>query len=150
MGLLVAIPAAALLWVINKRLKGRGRNRWLKDCIALITLTIAMAVGAGLAYSFVGRWAATALIWTTGFAGNLAGVSLSKAVPLAFALIGVVWVVCDVAFDRVADKGAQAWTIVLPTLLALMVGGRMGATGGGAVQVFFDHAHSVVSQIGGV
>lgn len=149
MGLVVALPALAVLFVLNKRIKGKPKGRQGKAAVAVFTLVIAFAVGCGIAYSFLGRWGASALSWVAGLLASFAGAGVENAVPLALTVLAILWATGDVLYDRTADKGAQFAVIVLPTLLALVVGGQLGASGGNAVSVFFTQAHSIVSQLGG-
>jgi uncharacterized membrane protein len=145
MGFVVALPALAVLIGLNKRIKGKPKNKQAKAGVALFTLVVAFAVGCGIAYTFLGRWGASAVSWLAGLAGS----GIEHAAPLALTVLAILWATGDVLYDRKADKGAQFAVIVLPTLLALVVGGQLGASGGNAVNEFFVQAHSVVSQLGG-
>ena len=149
MGLVVALPALAVLFVLNKRIKGKPKGKQAKAAVAIGTLVIAFAVGCGIAYSFLGRWGASALSWSAGLLAGFAGSGVEHAVPLALTVLAILWATGDVLYDRKADKGAQVAVIVLPTLLALVVGGQLGTSGGNAVEAFFAQAHTLVSQLGG-
>lgn len=161
MGLVVALPAMAVLFVLNKRFKGNGKGKRRKAgqethghgrrqaIVAMLTLLVAFAVGCGLAYSFVGRWFAAFVTWLSRGLSALTDQPLTAPIALALTVLALLWATADVLYDRKADKGAQVAVILLPTLLALMVGGALGASGGNAVQVSFDQMFHLVGQMGG-
>ncbi|MCP2340188.1 hypothetical protein [Actinomadura rupiterrae] len=142
-GLVVALPALLVLIALNKKHKGKPKNKLAKAIIGIAILLMAFTVGCGFAYSFVGRWAAAAVSTAAGW------ISAGGGLAIGLTVVGILWATADVMYDRKADKGAQGWLIVLPTLLALVVGGQMGATGGHAVAVFFDQAHTLLTRMGG-
>lgn len=149
MGFVVALPALAVLFVLNKRIKGKPKGKQAKASVAIFTLVVAFTVGCGIAYSFAGRWFASAVAWVAGLVADVSGSGIDRAAPLALTVLALLWATADVLYDRKADKGAQFSMIVLPTLLALVVGGQLGASGGNAVQAFFAQAHTLISQLGG-
>ncbi|MFC5186995.1 hypothetical protein [Actinomadura harenae] len=142
-GLVVALPALLVLVALNKKHKGKPKNKLAKAVIAALVLLMAFTVGCGFAYSFVGRWIAS------GVSGLAHLIGAGGGLAIGLTVVGILWATADVMYDRKADKGAQGWLIFLPTLLALVVGGQLGATGGQAVAVFFDHAHTFLAQMGG-
>lgn len=142
MGWLVALPTLAALYVINKRVNPRNRGRII---VAVITMLVAAAAGCGLAYTFAGDWTAGAISWVGGFFhNNDTAAGLNIALVVLFGGIAV----ADIAFDRTADKGAQFAAIIMPTLLALVIGGSLGKTGGDAVKATRDHMATMYSQLG--
>jgi hypothetical protein len=144
MGWLVALPAMAVLYALNKRIKGKQKGRG-KAVVALFTLAVAAVVGCGLAYTFLGRWFAGILRWG---AGLLPG-DVSAAIPVAVTVLVLLWASADVLYDRVADRGAQICAVMLPTLLYLVVGGALGAQGGDVVHQVNTEMAAWVRQLGG-
>ncbi|REF00340.1 hypothetical protein [Thermomonospora umbrina] len=147
MGWLVLLPAAGLLFVINKRVNPKGRGR---DAVAVLTMLVAVIAGCGLAATFLGQWFAALISWSGNTMSNVTGeggFATGLAIAVAIILVGVA--VADIAFDRVADNGAQMAAVLFPTVLALVVGGSMGATGGDAVTAVQAEMASFFSQLGG-
>jgi uncharacterized membrane protein len=149
MGLIVALPAMAVLFVLNKRFKGKQKGKQRKATVAIFTLVVAFAVGCGIAFSFLGRWFAAFVTWLSHLLSSLTNQHLTGPLTLALTVLALLWATADVMYDRKADKGAQFAVILLPTLLALVVGGQLGASGGNAVQTTFDQMFHLVGQMGG-
>jgi hypothetical protein len=149
MGFIVALPCMAVLYVLNKRIKGKQKGKQPKAIVSIFTLLVAFAVGCGLAYSFAGRWFADLVSFGGRFISSISHTHLTNAIALALTLLAILWASADVLYDRKADKGAQIAVVLLPTLLALVVGGQLGASGGNAVQTSFDQLFSLVGQMGG-
>ena len=146
MGWLVALSMAALLYVFNKRVNPRGRST---NAVAIITVIIAMGVGCGLAFTFVGRWIAGGISAIASGLTNVTGESMTIAVPIAITIIAVGVAVADIAYDKKADSGAQFAAVLMPILLALVVGGAAGKTGGDAVRSVNVQIASVMTDFGG-
>lgn len=147
MGWLVLLPAAGLLFVINKRVNPRGKGR---DTVAVLTMLVAAIAGCGLAATFLGRLFAALITWVGSMLSNITGeggFATGLAIAVGILLVGIA--VADIAFDRQADSGAQMAAILFPTVLALVVGGTMGATGGDAVQAVQAEMASFITQLGG-
>jgi hypothetical protein len=147
MGWLVMLPAAALLWVINKRVNFGGKG---KDAVAVITMAVAFIVGCGLADTFLGRLFAGLISGTGSILSNVtgeAGFTTGIAIATAIALVGVAF--ADIACDREADSGAQLAAILFPTVVYLVVGGTMGHTGGEAVEAVNTQMAQIFSGLGG-
>lgn len=147
MGWLVLLPSLALLIVINKRINPRGRGR---DAVSILTMTVAFIAGCGLAATFLGHLFAGLISGLGNVLADMTGEAAFKsglALAIAFLLIGIA--VGDIWFDRRADSGAQMSAVLLPTILALVVGGAMGATGGEAVQAVQMQMASLFTQLGG-
>lgn len=134
------IPALAVLYVLNKRVNPRKGQ----SAVAIATMTFAFLAGCGLAFTFLGQWLA-ALVGLPGRFSQEIGIGFAVGVTLLMAGI----MVADISCDKRADKGAQFAAIVTPTLLALVVGGFLGQTGGGAVRTVNSEVSSVMAQIGG-
>jgi energy-converting hydrogenase Eha subunit A len=150
LGIVVALPATALLLVLNKKFKGKPKNKHFKISISLAILLVSFVLGCGIAYCFLGHWIAAILSF---LAGILSAIfhqhEIAVAVPFALAILAIGWATADIAFDRKADKGAQISLIILPVLLCLMIGGQFGASGSNAVSVTFDQAFHLIGQMGG-
>jgi uncharacterized membrane protein (DUF485 family) len=150
LGIVVALPATALLLVLNKKFKGKPKNKQFKMSISLAILLVAFVLGCGLAYCVLGHWIAAIISFGAGLlAAVLHQQEITSAVPFALALLAIGWATADVAFDRKADKGAQVSLIILPVLVCLMIGGSLGASGSNAVSVTFDRAFQLIGQMGG-
>lgn len=152
MGWVVALPALATLWALNKKFRGKGgkgRGK-AKTIIALVTMGTAAVAGCGIAYTFAGRWLAGLVGWVSGTAAGVAGeAGIAMAIPIAITVGLVLVAAADLAYDRVADKGAQIAVAVLPTMLFLVVGGALGETGGEAVRTVTTQMSTVIGQLGG-
>jgi hypothetical protein len=145
MGWTVLLPALAVLHVFNKRVNPRkGQN-----AVAVITMLLAIVAGCGLAYTFAGQWLAGFVSWLGSLLSNLFGqnAAIGLSIGLTLLLVGVA--VCDIAFDKRADKGAQIAAVLFPTLVALVIGGSMGKTGGDAVKTVNTQMASFVTKAGG-
>lgn len=140
-GFAVALPALGLLYVINKRLKVKGKA--LKTVVAVLTMVTAFAVGCGIAFTFLGQWVARGVAWLESFTG------FGRGVAVALTIVAVGIALADVLSDRKADRGAQFAAILAPTLLLLVAGGFLGTTGGGAVTTSYDHFNAIVASFGG-
>lgn len=147
MGWVVLLPTAAVWWVVNKKVNPRGRGA---STVSIITMLLAAIAGCGLAYTFAGRWIAAFVSWfgrmlasLTGEGGIAAGVAIAVTVAL------LLFAIADIAYDRRADKGAQFSAFLMPTMLALVIGGTLGQTGGGAVSSVTSQVAAFVSQMGG-
>lgn len=147
MGWVVLLPTAAVWWVVNKKVNPRGRSA---SAVSIITMLLAATAGCGLAYTFAGRWIAAFVAWVGRFLANLTGeAGIASGVAIAVTLLVLLVAVADIAYDKRADKGAQFSAFLMPTLVALVIGGSLGATGGGAVQEVTNNVASFMSQIGG-
>ena len=144
-GWLIALPFLVALRVINKRFKGKGQA---KTAVSVVTMSVAFIAGCGLAFTFAGEWFAAALSFGARVAGKVSP-DLGAAIPIAATVLAVLVAVADLAYDRKADRGAQIAAVLMPTLLALVVGGSMGATGGEAVRTVNSSVTSFMSQLGG-
>jgi hypothetical protein len=147
MGWLVLLPALGLLYVINKKVNPRGRGR---DAVAVITMVVAAVAGCGLAATFLGRLFAALIGWVGSMLSNMtgeAGFATGLAIAIGILLVGIA--VADIAFDRAADSGAQMSAVLFPTVVALVIGGTMGATGGDAVNAVQTEVASFLTQLGG-
>jgi formate hydrogenlyase subunit 3/multisubunit Na+/H+ antiporter MnhD subunit len=144
MGFIVALPALAALWMFNKKFKKAKSKKWFSYLVMLI----AGCVGVGLVFTFVGAWTAGGVSWGAGMLSKLTGVNLDVAVSLALTLAMLLWAIGDIAYDKKADKGAQFAVIILPTLLALVVGGALGHTGGDAVHSTYNQLQALMSRMG--
>lgn len=147
MGWVVLLPTAAVWWVVNKKVNPHGRSA---SIVSIITMLLAAIAGCGLAYTFAGRWIAAFVSWVGRFLASLTGeAGIASGVAIAVTLLVLLIAVADIAYDKRADKGAQMSAFLMPTLLALVIGGSLGATGGGAVQEVTTNVATFVSQIGG-
>lgn len=146
MGWVVFIAALAMLYVFNKRVNPRrGQN-----AVAVATMLLAGIAGCGMAFTFVGRWLAAIVSWAGRIAANLAnepGVALAVSIGVTLLMAGIA--VADISFDKRADKGAQFAALLMPTLLAVVIGGSLGHTGGDAVRTVNTSVASFVTQLGG-
>lgn len=147
MGWVVLGAGLAMLYVFNKRVNPYGKGT---KAVAIITMLLAAIAGCGLAYTVGGKWIAGGI----GFVGKgLAEVAhepnLVLAVSVTVTVVTVGVAVADISFDKKADKGAQFAAVLMPTLLALVIGGSMGKTGGDAVQTVNDRVGSIVKDLGG-
>jgi hypothetical protein len=134
-------------WVVNKKVNPRGRGA---STVSIITMLLAAVAGCGLAYTFAGRWVAAVVSWVGRILANITGeggVAAGVAIAVTLALLG--FAIADIAYDRRADKGAQFSAFLMPTMLALVIGGTLGQTGGGAVSSVTSQVAAFVSQIGG-
>lgn len=139
----VFIPALALLYVINKRVKGKVGGRRGRDVVAILTMLIAVAAGCGLVYTFVAPLVA-GLIGLPAHFNYWLGLGVSVGAVLLFVGIAT----ADIVVDRTADGGAQFAGIITPTLLVLVAGGVMGHTGSDAVKTVNTEMTAIVKQIG--
>lgn len=130
-GWIVALPALAVLYVINKRIKGKLNKG--RDTVAVITMLVAVIVGCGLAFTFVGKLLAGFVSGCGHLLNSMTGENIGIAVPIALTLVWAGIAIADIAVDRQADKGAQWAAALMPTLLALVIGGTMGVSGSSAV-----------------
>lgn len=147
MGWIVLLPTAAVWWVVNKKVNPRGRSA---TAVSIITMLLAAIAGCGLAYTFAGRWIAAAVAWVGRFLANLTGeAAIATGLAIAVTLLVLLIAVADIAYDKRADRGAQMSAFLMPTLLALVIGGSLGATGGGAVQEVTTNVSTFMSEIGG-
>lgn len=147
MGWVVLLPTAVVWWVVNKRVNPHGRGA---SAVSVITMLLAAIAGCGLAYTFAGRWIAAAIGWFGNLLANLTGeAGIAAGFAIAVTLFTLLVAVADIAYDKKADRGAQFAAFFMPTLLALVIGGSLGATGGGAVQEVTTNVSTFMSQIGG-
>ena len=147
MGWVVLLPTAVVWWVVNKRVNPNGRGA---KAVSILTMVLAAIAGCGLAYTFAGRWIAAGIDWFGHLLANLTGeASIAAGFAIAVTLFALLVAVADIAYDKKADRGAQFAAFVMPTLLALVIGGSLGQTGGGAVQEVTTNVSSFMSQIGG-
>lgn len=145
MGWVVLLPALALLHVFNKRVNPRkGQN-----AVSVITMGLAIVAGCGLAYTFAGQWIAGFVSWVGSLLSNLSGQNVALGVSIGITLLLVGIAVADIAFDKRADKGAQIAAVLFPTLVALVIGGSMGKTGGDAIKTVNTQMASFVTKAGG-
>ncbi|TYK45123.1 hypothetical protein [Actinomadura decatromicini] len=149
MGWVVLLPTAAVWWVINRKVSPKRPG--LATMVSIATMALAWIAGCGLAYTFAGRWIATIVSsWAGGGLARITGEpGIRAGFVIAVTLLAVLIAVVDIAQDRRADGGAQFSAFFMPTLLALVVGGTLGETGGGAVQSVTSQVAMLVSQIGG-
>lgn len=148
MGWVVLLPTVALWWLVAKKIN--PRRPMLAMVVQVTTMVLAWVAGCGLAFTFVGRFIASAVSAFGGFLASITGeAGVRPGIIIAVTLVTLGIAVIDVAQDRRADGGAQFSAFVMPTLLALAVGGTLGATGGSAVQQVTTHVSTLVAQIGG-
>ena len=140
-GFAVMLPALALLWVINKRGNVRGKTQ---TAINIIKMVLAFLAGCGMVYTFLGSWLASVVGWVSHMSPGL-----QIGVPLALVFIAGGAAILDIACDKQADKGAQFCAIIAPTLLALVVAGSLGHTGGSAVHTTYQQVHTQLAKMGG-
>lgn len=111
----------ALFWFLRKK------AHWL------ISGFFAVFGGALFAFSFLGGWATTAILWVLGFVLGLFPEPISAASALAaIAVFFLVMVGVDVWNDRKLDEYGQWAAICLPVVV-LAAGGGVGATGSAVV-----------------
>lgn len=147
MGWVVLLPTAAVWWVVNRKVNPHGRGA---SAVSVITMLLAAIAGCGLAYTFAGRWIAAAVAWLGRFLANMTGeAGIASGIAIAVTLLVLLIAVADIAYDKKADRGAQMSAFFMPTLLALVIGGSLGATGGGAVQEVTTNVSTFMGQIGG-
>lgn len=147
MGWVVLLPTAAVWWVVNKKVNPRGRGA---SAVSVITMLLAAIAGCGLAYTFAGRWIATLVGWAGRMLANLTGeAGIAAGVAIAVTLFLLLFAVADIAYDKRADRGAQFSAFLMPTMLALVAGGTLGATGGDAVSQVTANVSTFFAQIGG-
>lgn len=147
MGWVVLLPTAAVWWVVNKKVNPRGRGA---SAVSVITMLLAAIAGCGLAYTFAGRWVATLVDWVGRMLANLTGeAGIAAGVAIAVTLFLLLFAVADIAYDKRADRGAQFSAFLMPTMLALVAGGTLGATGGDAVSQVTANVSTFFAQIGG-
>ena len=116
-----AILCLALFWFLRKK------AHWL------ISGFFAVFGGALFAFSFLGGWATTAILWVLGFVLGLFPEPISAASALAaIAVFFLVMVGVDVWNDRKLDEYGQWCAICLPVVV-LAAGGGVGATGSAVV-----------------
>lgn len=148
MGWVVLLPTAAVWWVVNRKVNPRGGRG--ASAVSIITMLLAATAGCGLAYTFAGRWIAAFVSWVGRFLADMTGeAGIAAGVAIAATLLVLLIAVADIAYDKRADKGAQFSAFLMPTLLALVIGGSLGATGGGAVQEVTTNVSTFMGQIGG-
>lgn len=148
MGWIVLLPTAAVWWVVNKKVNPRRPG--LATAVSVITMVLAWVAGCGLAYTFLGRFIAAGLSWLgSGIASITGEPGFRAGFVIAVTLITLLIAVIDVAQDRRADGSAQFSAFFMPTLLALVIGGSLGATGGSAVQQVTTNVSTLMAQIGG-
>lgn len=146
MGFVVALPAAAMLWLFNKKFKKAKSKKWF----SYLVMIIAACLGVGLVFTFIGSWSAAGISKGAGILSDLSGVkNLDVAVSLTLTILMLGWAIGDIAYDKKADKGAQFAVIMLPTLLTLVVGGALGHTGGDAVHTVYAQLQTMMSRLGG-
>lgn len=147
MGWVVLLPTAAVWWVVNKKVNPHGKSA---SAVSILTMLLAAVAGCGLAYTFAGRWIATGIAWAGRILANLTGeASIATGLAIAVTLFALLVAVADIAYDKKADRGAQFAAFMMPTLVALVIGGSLGATGGGAVHEVTTNVSSFMGQIGG-
>jgi hypothetical protein len=146
MGFIIVLPGLAVLWLLNKKIKPKGK---VKKWFNVATMATALVVGVGLAYTILGRWVADVVGWISSLLSHLTGIDLAVAVALALTLAMAGWAYADIAHDRKADKGAQFAAILAPTLLLLVIGGALHSSGGGAVQTAETHLQALMAHLGG-
>lgn len=147
MGWVVLLPTAAVWWVVNKKVNPRGRAA---SAVSIITMLLAAIAGCGLAYTFAGRWLAAGVAWSGRVLADITGEpGITSGIAIAVTLLVLLMAVADVAYDKRADNGAQISAFLMPTLLALVIGGSLGATGGDAVQQVTSNVAAFMGQIGG-
>ena len=147
MGWVVLLPTAAVWWVVNKKVNPHGKSA---SAVSILTMLLAAVAGCGLAYTFAGRWIATVIAWFGRLLANLTGeASIATGLAIAVTLFALLAAVADIAYDKKADRGAQFAAFVMPTLVALVIGGSLGQTGGGAVHEVTTNVSSFMGQIGG-
>lgn len=140
-GFAVMLPALALLWVVNKRANPGGKG---KTVVNIIKMLLAGAAGCGMVYTFLGSAVAVVIGWVSGMSP-----ALKIGIPLALVIIAAGVAICDIAFDRQADKGAQTAAVLAPTLLALVIAGSLGHSGRTAVHDTYQQLHAQVTKMGG-
>lgn len=147
MGWVVLLPTCAVWWVVNKKVNPRGRGA---STVSIVTMILAAIAGCGLAYTFVGRWVATAVAWVGRMLANLTGeTGIAAGVAIAITIGLLLFAAADIAYDKRADKGAQFSAFLMPTMLALVAGGTLGATGGDAVSQITANVSAFFTQMGG-
>jgi hypothetical protein len=145
MGWLVALPCLAVLFVLNK--KGGGfRKPQLRTAVQILKMLAAAGAGCGFVITFVGAWTAGGI---SSFEGLFNDWHVALGISVALVIVAGGIALLDIAADRVADRPAQYMAMLLPTLLALVVGGSLGKTGGDAVHEARNRLSSVVMTIGG-
>ncbi|KOX18057.1 hypothetical protein [Nocardiopsis sp. NRRL B-16309] len=121
-----AILCLALFWFV------RTKAHWL------ISGFFAVFGGALFAFSFLGGWASTLILWVLGFILGLLPESISAgSVLAAVAVFFVVMVGIDVWRNKKLDEGGQWAAICLPVVL-LAAGGAVGGVGGSVVTSLAD------------
>lgn len=146
MGWIVLLPALAVLYVFNRRVNPKKVG---KKAVAVMTMGLAVVAGCGLTFTFAGQWLAAFVSWVGSACSNLSGQDVALGVSIAVTVLMVGIVAADIAFDKKADKGAQMAGILFPTLVALVIGGSMGKTGGDAVKTVNTQMASFVTKAGG-
>lgn len=140
-GFALMLPALALRWVINKRVNPRGKAA---TAVSVIVMLVSLIAGLGMAYTFLGDFLAWGVDWVSGVS-----TALKIGIPLALTIAAVGVAIADIAFDRRADNAAQFSAILAPTMLALVVAGSIGASGGNAVHETYQRLHTQVVKMGG-
>jgi hypothetical protein len=135
------LPALALRYVINKRVNPRGKGQ---TAVSILVMLVSLIAGLGMAYTFLGDFLAWGIDWVSGMS-----TALQIGIPLALTIVAVGVALADIAFDRRADNAAQFSAILAPTMLALVVAGSIGATGGNAVHDTYQRLHTQVVKMGG-
>lgn len=147
MGWVVLLPTAVVWWVVHKKVNPRGRGA---SAASIATMVLAAIAGCGLAYTFAGRWVATLIGWGGRMLANVTGeAGIATGFAIALTLAALLVAVADIAYDKRADRGAQFAAFMMPTLLALVAGGTLGATGGDAVSQITTNVSAFFTQIGG-
>lgn len=146
MGWLVLLSTSAVWWVTNKKVNPRRGAH----IVSIITMLLAAIAGCGLAFTVLGRWLATVVSWAGRTLASIFGEpGIASGFAIGLTLLVLLFAVADIAYDRVADKGAQFAAFFTPTLLALVIGGSLGSTGGAAVESVTSQVASFMTQLGG-
>lgn len=148
MGWVVAIPAIAVWIVLNKRYRGKGRDK-VKVGISYTLMGVAAIAGCGLAMTFVGRMIGGLVGWGSEQLASLGGdARIAFVIPFALAIAAILVAFADFWSDKEADGGAQFAMFILPVLLFLAVGGTLGAQGSEAVRTVNAEMSSIISEWG--
>lgn len=146
-GFFVALPVAAVLWVIRRKINPRGQRGGMALAWAIVGLTF--VVGCGLAFTILGHWVANGLNLFGNLAAMIGGPSAKAGLFVAAGLGMFCAILADVVSDRKADKIARYSALLFPTIVTLVIGGRLGANGSGAVEATYNQASAFISMIGG-
>jgi hypothetical protein len=140
-GFAVMLPALGALWAFNKKGNARGK---LQTVINWLKMGLAFVAGCGMAFTFLGSGLAAVIGWVSGLSP-----ALKVGIPLALVLAAGLLALLDIAFDKQADKGAQIAAAITPTLLALVIAGAIGVSGGHAVHTTYNQMHAQFVKMGG-